>query len=872
MASQRFRFLAFTLAVATLAACKVTPPTGGPRTSASTAPAPSQPVAGQPPGAGDTPTPVRTPGISPLTPPPATAVISNNGGTLIGKVKAPATLISDHGVGRRLLEAPAQVPVANAKVSFTDANGDTLVDAQGQPLTATTDATGSFKLEAALPENNVVVTVDLGAKGSLKAIAPKHLCGAPAASALPGCAPDGATRTLDVELVSTLTSSYILDQYVATQGDRIRTLDRLPADLEARTRERASEALARGTVAVPDTLTSDTIRATVDQLRVSDSSFDQQMEAVKRLLVAAGQSDLGDGQPATSVLLSYVQGLAVLPDGDVFFGTPIDARVWRLGKDGKLMRVVGGGETPGAILDGQLGRDAQLGAYVTVAADGDGLLVLEATRLSRLGTDGRLKVLWKGDKAVAVARHDDGRIWVLAGDKLWQAGKAAPLHTFGNAEDVRRLALVTRAGLVPGGPWRLAFSENGPAGQQTPTLLALDPVSFALTSETPPADRTWSIDQRGKVVPLDDVATRFTFNENVSFFQNGFLGNLAPIWNNADGTLLMGAGATVAKLELGQVKVVAGATELPDQGARDTIAFDQLEALAASPNGRLAALDASGKHRLWSIDPAGKGKVVLEWRSFDMVGWQPGELELDVQALRVADDGTIYLITESGYDSHRLWKLPPEGKLTALYPPLDVTDMRDANPMLLDFYLAPNGDQYRFVQDNNDERTYRVLRQPAGGGAVQETRLDNRQQVENQVDGAGSMLRFVATDPQTFFLGSRDGLLRWTKARGLEAQGTDVNWNTFFHSRITNDASYMVADSRGRIYGSTGSNIWRFDPDTQRVKDIIGLGTDTFTGGGTNTSVGFTLADPAIDAQGTLYFIDPGNRQVKQLPVSKQPL
>ena len=48
------------------------------------------------------------------------------------------------------------------------------------------------------------------------------------------------------------------------------------------------------------------------------------------------------------------------------------------------------------------------------------------------------------------------------------------------------------------------------------------------------------------------------------------------------------------------------------------------------------------------------------------------------------------------------------------------------------------------------------------------------------------------------------------------------------------------------------------------------LGT-TFKGTTTDDSVGFTCTYPAIDAKGTLYFLDVQNRQVKQLPADQEP-
>ena len=75
------------------------------------------------------------------------AIISNNSGGLISE--AGGALIGKIRFGV-LATAPAEAALADAVVRLTDAGGRVLVDDHQQPLMATSDATGSYKLSAVL--------------------------------------------------------------------------------------------------------------------------------------------------------------------------------------------------------------------------------------------------------------------------------------------------------------------------------------------------------------------------------------------------------------------------------------------------------------------------------------------------------------------------------------------------------------------------------------------------------------------------------------------------------------------------------------------------------------------------------------------------
>ena len=164
------------------------------------------------------PGPGATPGLVGRTP-AVTTLVGDNGGGLVGKVKAPvaqvlangatiiannggtmianngASIIANNGGSYRLLAALEQKPLAGVTITLVDAAGTPYRDAAGAPLTAVTDAAGGYAFAHAPASVAVVLRIDLGAAGTLEAVAPHDL---PAGSAV------------DVDLVSTGTFGLVL--------------------------------------------------------------------------------------------------------------------------------------------------------------------------------------------------------------------------------------------------------------------------------------------------------------------------------------------------------------------------------------------------------------------------------------------------------------------------------------------------------------------------------------------------------------------------------------------------------------------------------------------------------------------------------------
>ncbi len=425
---------------------------------------------------------------------PGNGIVSNNSGAIAGQVRAPAGVISNNGgglisdkggalignngggvisnngAGYRLLAALEQVPVANRTVQLLDGAGSpVLVD--GNPVTTTTDAQGRYRFDVTLPSANRLVAVALpGEAGSLLAVAPK-----------------GSATATDVDLVSTLTTGYIVETYVATQADRQAALDRLPPEVEADTRAKTAAALALPDAKLPGDVSTAAIIATINDLRDHDAALDAQMETVKRLIVLAGVSDLGNGKPATTVSLGQVSGLVVAPDGTVYFGVSTDGRVWKLGADGLLVSVAGNGQ-PEPFDEGHLdGLQATTEGVAPgeLALDDRGRLVIHASSgFYRLGLDGALRLLAPGIPKRSVMVTAGPQRTIYLGTTLSQGGV-----TIIGADGKPTVLSTPDPSIVPG----LTVRRVEPSGLATMTLTGGWPPGYLTAAWLAGGDATGAI-------------------------------------------------------------------------------------------------------------------------------------------------------------------------------------------------------------------------------------------------------------------------------------------------------------------------------------------------------------------------------------------
>jgi hypothetical protein len=395
---------------------------------------------------------------------PTTAVRA----TLYGTIQAPASLIgnngggliSNNGAGYRLLTL-AQVPLADVTVAVLDAAGKAIVDANGQPLKATTNERGEYALFTELPAKNLVLRVELPEnRGTMQALAAK----------------DSRDVAVRMDLISTLTTAYILERYVASQADQQQVLDRLPGSVERDTRNLAQSAFASSNAPVPPVLDANTTITAVDTLRKANGGFDEQMERVKRLLIAAGQSGLGEGRLATTVGFQSVDQIFDGPDGNTYIR---DGRLWRVRPDGILETAVGGGNLDPEDADGKSAK--------AVNNDLEDFSLDAANRIIARYRNGIVRVEKDGNIKVLASRLPG---WVRAvvpgaGDTVWYVAQAPRSGRRSGSDDSISLfeltlgqAPIERGVLtIPGNPSNLTIGFD-------PTLGLLAHMSNRYTHET----------------------------------------------------------------------------------------------------------------------------------------------------------------------------------------------------------------------------------------------------------------------------------------------------------------------------------------------------------------------------------------------------
>ncbi|MEB3223251.1 MAG: hypothetical protein VKS61_14340 [Candidatus Sericytochromatia bacterium] len=347
--------------------------------------------------------PSAEPGPGTTSPPAASPA------ALRGRVTLPAQLISDHGSGlignhsgglignhsaglvtnngSTLLgtqrfqlaqgQAVAQAPLASSPIALVGADGEPLRDAAGRPYLTTTDAEGRYAFPAIPTDRAVVVVCQAAGKATqAAALVPRTV------------------QTADLDLASTVMSAYVLERFARTQPDPQASLERLPADLEARAREATRQALT----AAPERLDVPTAIRVVEELRGREAGVNTLYEEVRKAMVVAGQSDLGAGELATQARFAKLVGAALAPDGTRHVMDGGGGRLWKL-VNGKLVAVAGLGGGTEEIPDppdGAVALAANLGEVVALAIDTEGRpLLLTRHRLDRVEANGTLKRLWQ---------------------------------------------------------------------------------------------------------------------------------------------------------------------------------------------------------------------------------------------------------------------------------------------------------------------------------------------------------------------------------------------------------------------------------------------------------------------------------------------
>lgn len=795
-------------------------------------------------------------------------IISNNGGTVVSNNGG--SLVSDHGGGltsktkRVLLASVDEVPVAGVTVSLLDAANQQVKGPDGQPITAVTDRDGNYAFASLPADHNLVISSNLGKTGNLTALATK-----------------GGGKQIDVDLVSTLTTTYILSQYVSTQKDPVTTLDRLPANVEVDTRSKADQALTAGSTSVPDALTPDQVVATVESLRKSDPSFNDQMETVKKLLILAGQSDLGNGLPGTQVDLPDVRRLLETPDGTLYVVT--SARVWQLAADGTLVTAVDG--TQEAIEDAGLDGQGRLivAQHGTGAAAGQ--VRFQLTRHDAAGTDSSLGNLdlpagsdgttlqglfgGNGDSVQVVVatttREAGALINIKTVRSLWSAGPgptASKLYDLPDELDSRMVGraadgtLTYAAGgqlfldaVPPGGGTpvsRISSNSTGSGGDFAIWHIAVNEDGRSLAWEDSHGSLE-QVDANGAVRPIADG----TAIGKLMGIANATLVAIAPDNSYYLGITNLASNAPYTQIYHavnGQTTLIAGRAPTPT-GTATTVPLHAPTSLAAAPDGSVLLLDNG------TIRKLAKDGTLSDVKALPTV-IGPATL------LRTDGAGAIYY-NESYYPpaqsfpSVRVSRLDAQLQSSVVLTP-DVADIVNSLATTSQGLAAVSCSRWKAGFPNSSATPY--LWTLAGPSSVA-TAVGPSATVSI---GFGSS-PLLATDPNGVVYANDESHLWRVATDGSSTPVAEVAKGSAL--AVDRQGRFYIARTRGTDAAATGT-IERYDPNGGSTTPIAGAGSANFAGSGVDDGLG-AIVDLAIAPDGGLLILDAGHKQLKRIPPDK---
>jgi hypothetical protein len=763
------------------------------------------------------------------------SIISNNG----------AGLISDAGGLYRLL-ALEQVPQVGAKVYVLDAQGRPLRGRDGRALHAVTDAEGRYAFTGDLPTHNMVLAVELAAgKGLWQAILPKD-------------AP--SPRKVDLDLISTLTTSYILGRYVTPQADPQGTFDKLPAAAEADTRSRASNAFVEAGGRVPESFDPAVTVPVVDGLRRRDAAFDGQLENVRRLLVAGGLSDLGNGMPATQVPLNGVSGVVAAADGTLFVYAGNDKRIWRVA-NGRAEAVVGNGLFDPDTQDhgGKRALEAPLHVVRCATLDARGALVYcDRYRVYAVGTDGTLrslatlrtdaKLITPGPRGTLLVLDDAGTVTSLAeGRAPRELGRAVgspeQTHIWTGVYNARTGVLQLVAASQDGKMYAFAFD---PASGKSSPLPSAPASSVA----------SWSLGTDGSIFvqPGFEPVVQRTLPDGTATGHVEGLPNVvpqAPVTVAPDGTLYVFSYNTVSKVTPSGLVVVAGLDPAsqdasPGDGTLitdphgiavvgQTLYIADGTRLLRQPLGAAAAtvvVEGLGGLARVAADPAGN-VYLLEGGNEDGGGWQPG----GSQIRRVTPAGVGSIVHQTG-------GAPADPRTICDFLPL-----ADSSLLLLEAELTSD-----ILNDRAEGRMVLSTLTPDGRKAE----WGRRDVLFGRPAEHHALVR--AKDGTLYTVGSGE-LTRWASDGTHSVVATDPLLSLWCPSAV-------LFDGRGRLLlPDDRARLMRYDPVTGARTQIAGVGGALLNG----TTVDSAVRNPtymALSDDGTLYVVDKGNRQIKKVPMA----
>lgn len=412
------------------------------------------------------------------------------------------------------------------------------------------------------------------------------------------------------------------------------------------------------------------------------------------VVAGTGQAGFqGDGGSATQALLNLPYGVAVDTSGNVYIADLGNGRVRRVGSDGKITTIAGGGARR-ADVNGLKATDALLVAPRNLAVDPSGVLYISDFgdhRVYRLSLDGRLFLVagsgtpgFGGDGGFAVL----GQLNAPAGLAFDQTGTLYICDSANHAIRRVRNGLLSTVSIPTGAsfinlPTGVAIDSSG-------TLYIASSGFDQLVRVT--AQGPQAVLQGAKDVVLDGAGNVYAVSgstirkrtpdgqtSTLTGTQTGTLSDAMPpgqtvllsptdVKFDAAGSLyvLESGAARIRKLSSGLLATVAGdgaAGFAGDGGSPLAARFLAPQAIALDAGGNLFVAD-TGNHRIRRIPPGGIIQTVAGTGTagYDGDGRAGTQSQLNAPCGIAADSkGNLY-IADTG--NHRIRRLSPSGILT----------------------------------------------------------------------------------------------------------------------------------------------------------------------------------------------------------------
>jgi sugar lactone lactonase YvrE len=560
------------------------------------------------------------------------SIISNNGGNLIGNNGA-GLLGKAKWVFGLQQEPTAPLGVyglSDATITLHDASGQTLVDENNQPLTATSGPDANYTLSAVLPPGNLVAKIKLWNGGELQALV----------------TPEGRNNfTLEINTSTTLGAAYVLNKFVSGQQA---ILNKLPASENARLTQELDviRAYAQAAFKHDDTL----LNTVTDGLRTREPRVDRVIEDVKALLL--GQTALGRGLQATEVPLAGPVHLTWLRSGRLALGESLIGRVRTLNPDGTLDVLMD--KTHGRIKYNMI----TMGGFV----EGPG------------GTF--YGVVPKAHQVFRVSEEGTGQVWLGSGKR----GRTPPGNPLTMDSTPRSLAM--------GPDGTLWVGEETYAGDLPPRLLALRPDRTVEVFAPPPGALgsiiALAVDANGAVFMLranDQAGSLWRF-QNGTFSQvagTTALSEPSGLHSAPDGTLYVTEPRKRRLLKLGASgleeahRFATGGPRLPGS-------------ITAGPDGSLFVADLAS-NVVWQGTPGGNWRAIAGTEAVFQQGDTQAFAINTSMGVAADDKGNLY-IAEAG--SHSIKRFDGKG-LSVLVGenPTEADNLGDGGPAAQARLLQP---------------------------------------------------------------------------------------------------------------------------------------------------------------------------------------